>query len=147
MTTCACPNPPGGKVSCAAGQFAYCHRVGTTLESGCISIAEPAGRRPSRIDVGPVLEAALYTAGFATFFDYRHAYILDADLNPLPWADTRDAGDRLYEAMVNGRVVALLSELIMLKELSPSRLLYVRFPTVWADPTGNSGRRGPKLAR
>ena len=51
-TSCDCPNPPGGTVSCDANQAAYCWiDENGVFRSGCISL--PAGSLKSFADGNP----------------------------------------------------------------------------------------------
>lgn len=69
VTVCSCPAPPGGKVTCEAGQFAYCRVVDGKIESGCLPISEKYRKPPGLAQVQSVFEDVIARLGVYEWID------------------------------------------------------------------------------
>lgn len=61
-TTCNCPEPPGGSVSCSDDQIAFCRVFNGKVSSGCLSPARDLGLT-SLADLVNVAQAVAIAAG------------------------------------------------------------------------------------
>jgi hypothetical protein len=134
MTTCCpCPKPPGGGVTCASNQFAYCHRLGGELRSGCIPIVG-SEERPSRHLVSIHFDRAMEAASIRQWSSSFEVLGLGKS-SESPRQDLSvfggDVNALLYEGMDSGRVVVL-------RGFKPQVFL-MRFPSIWSRNRQNPG--------
>jgi hypothetical protein len=132
MTTCECPNPPGGSVSCAPTQFAYCRRVGAALVSGCITV-DIDKHRPAPGKVQSALERALRAAGLDDWTNERSVRFVNESYDIISPISGLEIEQTLYRAMIAHHVVVLVIEAEYRAGWLDGPLLYVRFPAIWAD--------------
>lgn len=127
ITSCPCPNPPGGGVICASNQFAYCHRINGALRSGCVAIAGPS-ERPSQYTVSIHFNSAMEVAGIPKWWRSFEVVRLGGtsespSLGPGLGEFGGNVGALLYEGMDSGRFVILRGV--------ESQLFLMRFPSIW----------------
>ena len=126
-TPCPCPRPPGGSVTCAGNQFAYCHRINGELRSGCIPIDAPNDARPTPSNIAMYFGLAMSAAEVP---DWNARFTVHAQIDEAGVPGRRlegSLGHFLYEAMDSGRIVQLIGEgRVRVEEL------LLRFPAIWS---------------
>lgn len=127
ITSCPCPNPPGGVVTCASNQFAYCHRINGALRSGCIAITGPS-ERPSQYTVSIHFNNAMEAAGIPQWWrSFDVVRLSGTSAYPSPGSGLGafggDVDALLYESMDSGRFVILRG--------LERQVFLMRFPSIW----------------
>lgn len=142
-TSCPCPHPPGGRVECAEDQFAYCHREGGNVVSGCIPIANSSLQKPTRNTIISVVEDVLSIAGVDASRGPRFGYFAecrertDGTATIGARVPAVSVADFLVDAMQVGQFVAF-----MIEDAGPApatrqpSALFFRFPAIWQSDPG-----------
>lgn len=126
-TPCPCPHPPGGSVTCAGNQFAYCHRINGDLRSGCIPISAADGERPTPSNIVTYFSSAMSAAEVP---DWQARFIVHAQIDEVGASGSTlqgNLGHFLYEAMDSGRIVQLIGQ-----RRERVEELLLRFPSIWS---------------
>lgn len=134
-TSCPCPHPPGGSVTCGGNQFAFCHFVEGELQSGCIPIPRTQKTRPTAAQLWPILGEVLEFAGFEGW-ERRFVFAFPKNSSTMEWnqfSEPYASTDLLFEAMVNGTVIGLLSRKAFHSPIrSQGDVMLLRFPGIWS---------------